>query len=73
MNTVTITIANDGTCSVTFDPPVKKGGREFRQEAAALCLHVLHHVYNNPVGQCVRKRPGMERRAQSAAQSGKGR
>ena len=37
MSTVTITISNDGTCSVRFDPPAKKNGQEFRQVAAALC------------------------------------
>ena len=59
--TVTITISHDGMCSVRFDPPPKKGGHEFRQEAAALCLHLLHHVYGNPAE--IKKKPGEERRA----------
>lgn len=68
MSTVTITISNDGTCSVRFDPPAKKNGQEFRQEAAALCLHTLHAVY----GESTKKGPTLERRAEKAAKRGKG-
>ena len=47
MSTVTITISNDGTCSVRFDPPAKKNGQEFRQVAAALCLHLEFRCCNH--------------------------
>ena len=69
MSTVTITLSNDGTCSVRFDPPAKKNGQEFRQVAAALCLHTLNAVY----GASPKKSPALERRAEKAAKRGKGR
>lgn len=51
---VTITIGNDGTVGVEFRPRPRPGAREFRQEAAALCLHLLNSVYGTPL----KEKPG---------------
>lgn len=55
----TITITNSGHVDVKFTPP-RPGGREFRQEAAALCMFLLVKVYGHAI-----KTPGaVVRRAQ---------
>ena len=54
---VTITITNSGYVDVKYTPP-RPGGREFRQEAAALCMFLLVKIYGHTI-----KMPGAMHRA----------